>query len=75
MNKNINTKRIYDKYEKSDGTRILVDRLWPRGIKKEEARIDSWIKEIAPSDDLRKWFNHKSEKWEEFKEKVCRRIK
>lgn len=67
--KNIKTKRVYDKYEKSDGVRILVDRLWPRGIKKEEARIDEWFRDIAPSDSLRKWYSHDPEKWDEFKKK------
>jgi uncharacterized protein YeaO (DUF488 family) len=67
--KNIKIKRIYDNYSSEDGSRILVDRLWPRGIKKENAKIDEWIKDIAPSDSLRKWFNHDPEKWEEFKKK------
>lgn len=69
MNKSVSTKRIYDKYEKSDGVRILVDRLWQRGVIKEKAHIAIWIKEIAPSDSLRKWFNHDPGKWAEFKEK------
>ena len=59
-------KRIYAPFEKSDGLRILVDRLWPRGIKKENAKIDVWLKEIAPSASLRKWFNHDPENWNEF---------
>jgi uncharacterized protein YeaO (DUF488 family) len=59
-------KRIYAPFEKSDGLRILVDRLWPRGIKKENAKIDAWLKEIAPSASLRKWFNHDPENWNEF---------
>jgi uncharacterized protein YeaO (DUF488 family) len=67
--KNIKIKRIYEEYDKSDGTRILVDRLWPRGIKKEEAHIDEWLKDAAPSDALRKWFGHDPEKWEKFKQK------
>jgi len=65
MDISIKVKRIYDEYEESDGFRILVDRLWPRGLKKEEAKIDLWIKEIAPSDELRKWFAHDPSKWEE----------
>lgn len=60
-------KRVYARPEKSDGIRILVDRLWPRGLTKQKAHIDKWIKEIAPSDDLRKWFAHKEERWEGFK--------
>jgi uncharacterized protein YeaO (DUF488 family) len=63
----IKTKRVYDPPSKEDGYRILVDRLWPRGLAKEEAKIDLWLKEIAPSDELRKWFSHDPEKWEEFK--------
>jgi uncharacterized protein YeaO (DUF488 family) len=69
MRKNIKIKRIYDMQGPKDGARILIDRLWPRGIKKEDAKIDLWIKEIAPSDELRKWFGHKPEKWNEFKRK------
>lgn len=63
----IKVKRIYDPPDPDDGIRILVDRIWPRGIKKETARIDEWLKEIAPSDELRKWFGHRPERWEEFK--------
>ena len=69
MNKIIKIKRIYDNYNKEDGTRILIDRLWPRGIKKVEAKIDEWVKDIAPSDDLRKWFGHDPKKWDSFKKK------
>jgi len=65
----INLKRIYDTYEPSDGYRILVDRLWPRGIKKTDAHIDLWLKEIAPSNELRKWFGHETDKWEAFSQK------
>jgi len=65
----INIKRVYAPYSESDGYRILVDRLWPRGMKKEDARIDKWLKEIAPSTALRKWFNHEQDKWEEFRQK------
>lgn len=59
-------KRIYEDYSEDDGYRILVDRLWPRGISKEDARLDEWLKTIAPSTELRKWFNHDPEKFEEF---------
>lgn len=55
--------------------RILVDRLWPRGISKESARVDLWLKDIAPSDKLRKWFGHKEERWEEFKNKYKEELK
>ncbi|RFS24773.1 DUF488 domain-containing protein [Chitinophaga silvatica] len=62
-------KRIYEPYDSKDGFRILVDRLWPRGISKEEAHIDEWEKEIAPSNELREWFNHDPAKFAEFKTK------
>lgn len=60
-------KRVYEKLSKEDGTRILIDRLWPRGVKKEDAKIDLWLKDLAPSDELRKWYGHDPKKWEEFK--------
>jgi uncharacterized protein YeaO (DUF488 family) len=59
-------KRIYDEASDGDGYRVLVDRLWPRGVSKEHARLDSWNKDIAPSSDLRKWFAHDPEKFKEF---------
>lgn len=65
----IKIKRIYEDYSKTDGYRILIDRLWPRGISKERAKIDLWIKEIAPSHDLRKWYSHNSEKAKQFQKK------
>jgi uncharacterized protein YeaO (DUF488 family) len=58
--------RIYEPAQKSDGWRVLVDRLWPRGIKKENAHVDLWMKDIAPSEALREWFAHKPERWTEF---------
>ena len=60
-------KRVYENPDPADGFRILVDRLWPRGLTKEKVHADLWLKEIAPSAELRKWFNHDPEKWEEFK--------
>ena len=63
----IKVKRVYEPIDKDDGIRVLVDRLWPRGISKD--KIDIWLKDIAPSEDLRKWFNHDPSKWEEFKRK------
>ncbi len=66
---NINIKRVYTPWNPEDGTRILVDRLWPRGIKKEDAHIIAWMKDIAPSNELRKWFHHDYNNWNEFKEK------
>ncbi len=68
-------KRIYEKAEKNDGYRILVDRLWPRGVSRENAKIDLWLKEVAPSDSLRKWFNHDVDKWSEFKKKYREELK
>lgn len=65
----IRIKRIYDEQSKDDGYRVLVDRLWPRGINKKEAGIDLWMKNIAPSEELRKWFAHDPGKWQEFKKK------
>ncbi len=67
-------KRIYEPPAKSDGFRVLVDRLWPRGISKEKARIDYWFKEIAPSDGLRKSFAHEVGKWEDFRKSYAREI-
>lgn len=67
----IRLKRVYEEASLDDGFRILVERLWPRGIKKEKARIDLWMKEIAPSTELRQWFQHDVEKWDEF----CKRYR
>ena len=64
---NVRLKRAYEPPERTDGTRILVDRLWPRGVSKAEARLDEWIKEIAPSAELRTWFGHDPERWVEFR--------
>ncbi len=65
----IKIKRIYESVSVDDGYRILVDRIWPRGMSKEKAYIDLWLKEIAPSHELRKWFDHDPEKWQAFKER------
>lgn len=65
----IRIKRVYDPHESGDGSRFLVDRLWPRGMKKESLQMDGWLKDVAPSDALRRWFGHDPAKWEEF----CRR--
>ena len=67
----IKLKRVYESKEAGDGTRILVDRLWPRGLRSEKAGIDEWMKDIAPSDELRKWFAHDPERWPEFKRKYA----
>jgi uncharacterized protein YeaO (DUF488 family) len=71
----IRIKRIYDASEGSDGSRILIDRLWPRGMSKEHARLDGWEKGVAPSDDLRKWFQHKAERWAGFQERYRAELK
>ena len=65
----IQVKRIYDPPRKSDGYRVLVDRIWPRGLSKDAARIDLWMKDIAPTTELRKWFNHDPARWTTFQEK------
>ncbi|AZO05880.1 MULTISPECIES: DUF488 domain-containing protein [unclassified Mesorhizobium] len=62
-------KRIYEAPEKADGRRVLVDRIWPRGIAKKDAALTLWLKEIAPSDELRKWFGHEPERWAEFQKR------
>ncbi|MCL5730782.1 MAG: DUF488 domain-containing protein [Candidatus Thermoplasmatota archaeon] len=67
-------KRIYEDYSPSDGYRILTERLWPRGISKEDAHIDLWVKEVAPSTELRKWFNHEDAKWDEFQERYKKEL-
>lgn len=65
----ISLKRIYEAASADDGFRILVDRLWPRGVSKEKAHVDLWLKEVAPSTELRQWFGHDPKKWEGFQEK------
>ncbi len=67
-------KRVYEKTSPGDGTRILVDRLWPRGLSKEKANVDLWLKDIAPSDGLRKWFGHEPGRWTQFKKKYAREL-
>lgn len=64
----IQTKRIYDGVDDTDGTRILIDRLWPRGIAKDDAQLDDWMQDIAPSHELREWFDHDQSKWRTFKQ-------
>lgn len=75
MKKKIRIKRVYEKVSSGDGIRILVDRIWPRGVKKEDLKPDYWIKEIAPSTELRKWFSHEPDKWEKFKKKYFSELK
>ncbi|WP_298298673.1 DUF488 domain-containing protein [Hydrotalea sp.] len=69
MKKKLSIKRVYDAPGVSDGTRVLVDRVWPRGLTKEKAKIDIWLKEIAPGTELRKWFAHDAAKWKNFHDK------
>jgi uncharacterized protein YeaO (DUF488 family) len=72
---NVMLKRAYESPAKTDGERILVDRLWPRGLLKAEAEIDLWLKDIAPSTELRQWFGHDPEKWSEFKKRYSAELK
>jgi uncharacterized protein YeaO (DUF488 family) len=67
----INLKRAYDQAAETDGYRVLVDRIWPRGIAKDDLRIDAWLKDVAPSAGLRKWFRHDPAKWDEFKRRYA----
>ena len=71
----IKVKRIHEDFSKTDGYRILVDRLWPRGISKDHAKLDLWIREIAPSNDLRKWYYNNSEKTKEFQKRYLTELK
>jgi uncharacterized protein YeaO (DUF488 family) len=70
----IRIKRIYDAPARDDGARVLVDRLWPRGIKKEDAALTVWLKDVAPSNELRKWFGHEPARWAEFKKRYDREL-
>src|SRR5580698_5358479 len=71
---NVRIKRVYEPRDEHDGKRVLVDRLWPRGLTKEKAGVDLWLKEIAPSTELRTWFDHDPAKWEEFKKRYTREL-
>jgi uncharacterized protein YeaO (DUF488 family) len=71
----IRLKRIYDEPAKDDGTRILVDRLWPRGLTRDAAKIDHWLRELGPSDELRGWYGHEPERWPEFAVRYARELK
>lgn len=71
----IHLRRIYDQPEQGEGTRVLVDRVWPRGISKDEAGLDHWFKELAPSTELRKWFGHDPKLWAAFKQKYRKELK
>jgi uncharacterized protein YeaO (DUF488 family) len=67
----IKLRRVYDPAERTDGMRILVDRLWPRGLSKDDACIDQWVKDLAPSNELRKWFGHDPARWDEFRDRYA----
>ncbi len=71
----IKIKRVYEKPDKKDGKRILVDRLWPRGLTKRKASVDLWLKDIAPTTELRKWFSHDPDKWKEFRKRYHQELK
>src|SRR3954447_15197719 len=71
----IQLKRVYEPPSSEDGLRILVERLWPRGVTKKEAAIDLWVKEVAPSPELRKWFGHDPARWEQFKQRYWKELK
>jgi len=73
--KMIKLKRAYEKPAKDDGERILVERLWPRGVTKAQAKLDLWLKEIAPSTELRKWFGHDPDKWVEFRQRYIKELR
>ena len=70
----IQLKRAYDKPQKSDGFRVLIDRIWPRGIRKEDLKLDQWLRTLAPSTELRQWFGHDPEKWDEFRKRYFREL-
>ncbi|MCC6946170.1 MAG: DUF488 domain-containing protein [Bradyrhizobiaceae bacterium] len=74
MKQRIRTKRVYESPSPDDGVRILVDRIWPRGVSKTDAVLDFWIKDVAPSAELRKWFGHKPERWSEFRKRYVREL-
>jgi len=71
----VQVRRIYDEAQKSDGTRILVDRVWPRGVSKDKAELDDWVKDVAPSTELRKWYSHDPEKFDEFARRFREELK
>ena len=72
---NVKLKRAYEHAAAEDGTRILIDRLWPRGVKKADAAIDQWVKDIAPSTALRKWFGHDPVRWQEFRRRYAEEVR
>ena len=73
--KNVQLKRAYEPRAAADGTRILIDRLWPRGVSKAQAAIDHWMKDVAPSTELRKWFGHEPARWNEFRRRYAEEVR
>lgn len=71
----VRTKRVYEPPSAGDGYRVLIDRLWPRGLSKEEAHVDDWARELAPSHELRRWFDHRPERFEEFKRRYTEELR
>jgi uncharacterized protein YeaO (DUF488 family) len=71
----VRTKRVYDQQSAADGYRVLIDRLWPRGLSKEKADVDEWARELAPSDELRRWFGHRPERFDEFKRRYTEELR
>ena len=70
----LRVKRVYDPASRDDGLRVLVDRLWPRGLKKEQAAVDHWVLDLAPSTELRRWFSHDPARWQEFRQRYAREL-
>lgn len=75
QHKTIQLQRVYDPARRSDGARFLVERLWPRGLRKQDLVMEGWLKEVAPSTELRKWFGHDPEKWPEFRKRYAEELK
>lgn len=74
VNRRFTIKRVYDPPSDQDGVRVLIDRLWPRGLSKERAKVDHWLKDLAPSTALRKWFQHDPDRWQEFQTRYAREL-
>jgi len=72
---NVSIKRVYEPASPKDGRRVLVDRLWPRGVSKAKARLDAWLKDVAPSTELRQWFGHRPERWAEFRRRYLAELR
>jgi uncharacterized protein YeaO (DUF488 family) len=75
MGKHVRYRRVYDDASPEDGRRILVDRIWPRGVRKEDARLDDWLRDVAPSTELRRWYGHDPERYEEFRRRYLAELR